>query len=677
MKKNFLNYKISKNDILILIAVFIVTFFVHRHNDDMFHIMIELITVAIGFSLMLISIGTLKICENSFFSFLGIVYGFVSVLDLFHIVTYHGILPFSSSMNISLQFRLAARFYESILLFCSLYYLNHKLNFKRNIIINTLVSIFIIVMILLIKVPLKFYIDGQGVTKIKRIIEVGVCLIFVFFAVVLNKKLKEKNFDRINEFMLTIIFKIISEIFFASYVNIGDFGNYIAHFFKFISFFYLYKTLISSVIIYPYSVIFNSLNTKAIELIGKNKELLNANARIEKDCLEYKRIIESMPDGIVISEGGKIVYVNDRICEMVGIRDKAEIINKLISTFTYRGLNKNIGKINQIFDGNKMYIPNLECELIYKDRVLPVEITCINTNIIDGNPSSISAIRDISYRKKAEEIEVLLKEKEHEDFVKNEFFANISHELRTPISVIYSAIQLEEKYIEQGDVKQIAKYNKTIKQNCLRLTRIVNNIIDITRIETGFFKPEFRIENIVDVVENITSSIISYAEIKKIKVIFDTEFEEVYISCDVNLIERIILNLLSNSVKYGRENGNIDVSININENNFVSISVKDDGIGIPENMKEKIFERFQKVDKSMSRNSEGSGIGLSLVKSLVEIQKGVISINSKIDKGTEFIIKFPIIKLNDEVSACTINEYNDENKEIEEKAKIEFSDIYN
>jgi iron only hydrogenase large subunit-like protein/nitrogen-specific signal transduction histidine kinase len=258
---------------------------------------------------------------------------------------------------------------------------------------------------------------------------------------------------------------------------------------------------------------------------------------------------------------------------------------------------------------------------------------------------------------------------------KNEFFTNISHELRTPLNVIYSVLQMEMSYYNNLTIDDITKYNKIIKQNCLRLTRLVNNIIDISRIEAGFFKPLYAIENIISVIENITLSITTYAENKKMNLIFDTEMEELYLNCDANLIERIMLNLLSNSVKYGKENGNIKVYVYKADPHNVTISVKDDGIGIHEQMQEKIFERFQKVDTSLSRKNEGSGIGLSLVKSLVEIQGGTITCKSKLNEGTEFLVTLPI----------TSEEYNMPSnmekhilyeKDSNEIVNIEFSDIY-
>ena len=257
---------------------------------------------------------------------------------------------------------------------------------------------------------------------------------------------------------------------------------------------------------------------------------------------------------------------------------------------------------------------------------------------------------------------------------RNEFFTNISHELRTPLNVIYSVLQMEMNYYNNLSVESLKKYNKIIKQNCLRLIRLVNNIIDISRIEAGFFKPIYTVGNIVSIIENITMSITAYVENRKMNLVFDTEIEELYCSCDTNLIERIMLNLLSNAVKYGKENGTIIVLLYKSDSNVV-ISVKDDGIGIPEEMQKKIFERFQKVDTSLSRQSEGSGIGLSLVKSLVEIQGGTIICNSKINKGTEFLVTLPLIDGEDNLSS-NMEKHILYEKDSNEIVNIEFSDVY-
>jgi two-component system phosphate regulon sensor histidine kinase PhoR len=266
-----------------------------------------------------------------------------------------------------------------------------------------------------------------------------------------------------------------------------------------------------------------------------------------------------------------------------------------------------------------------------------------------------------------------LKLKEYEK-LRTDFFSNISHELRTPINVIYSAEQIIGRKLkeQESDVPNINKYLKMIKQNSFRLIRLINNLIDISKIDATIFEIKPINCDIVRIVEDITMSVVDYVENRDISLIFDTYIEEKVIACDPDKIERVILNLLSNAIKFTRESGQIVVKIYINDDN-VCISVKDTGIGISEEMKALIFERFIQVDKSISRNREGSGIGLSLVKSLVDLHSGSIAINSIVGQGSEFVVSLPDIVTDSEYEESYFISLNDQRVE---RINIEFSDIY-
>jgi signal transduction histidine kinase len=262
------------------------------------------------------------------------------------------------------------------------------------------------------------------------------------------------------------------------------------------------------------------------------------------------------------------------------------------------------------------------------------------------------------------------------DKIKTEFFANVSHELRTPLNIINSSIQLIKMYHDNGKLGgnevNIDKYVRIMSQNSNRLTKLVDNIIDMTKIESGFYNLEFRKVNIVAVVENITMSIEGYAKNKGLDLIFDTNIEEKMMPCDIDTIERIMLNLLSNAVKFSKQGGEIVVSL-IDEGEAVVIEVKDTGIGISKEKLQKVFDRFVQVDKSFTRKNEGSGIGLAIVKSLVELHEGSIELISELGKGSKFRIKLPA-KLHQNVileEALSI-----QSKDKEGKVAIEFSDIY-
>lgn len=254
--------------------------------------------------------------------------------------------------------------------------------------------------------------------------------------------------------------------------------------------------------------------------------------------------------------------------------------------------------------------------------------------------------------------------------LKDEFFTVISHELRTPLSIIYSSLQLAYNIYPKEIGPNIDKTLSRIEQNCSRLLKLVNNILDISKAEAGFILLDELNFDIVVLTEYIVTSITHYARSKNIELIFDTSKEEQMVTMDKEKYEKILLNLLSNAIKFTPEGNKIIVELG-----FVSgdmyLRVRDTGIGIPEDKIDFIFDRFLQVNSSLSRRAEGTGIGLSLVKKLVEIMGGTIKVKSKVDEGSEFTIMFPknIIEIKEEKRYTVIGE------NIDDKISTEFSDI--
>lgn len=278
--------------------------------------------------------------------------------------------------------------------------------------------------------------------------------------------------------------------------------------------------------------------------------------------------------------------------------------------------------------------------------------------------------------KTQEDNQRLVKEVMGYDELKNEFFSNISHEFRTPINVLLSTLQLI--YLQQQDMNnesnatRITKYISIMKQNCYRLLRLASNLIDITKMDSGFFEINPIKCNVVEVIEDITMSVAEYIHGKGIKLQFDTDVEEKTISADPEKIERIMLNLLSNAVKFTEDQGSVFVNVK-DKGESVEVSVKDTGIGIPEEKLGIVFERFRQVNSSLTRSHEGSGIGLSLVKNLVELHGGTIRVESEYGKGTEFIFELPVKADVEEVEqgpAPLTSQGKDD------RVNIEFSDTY-
>lgn len=257
------------------------------------------------------------------------------------------------------------------------------------------------------------------------------------------------------------------------------------------------------------------------------------------------------------------------------------------------------------------------------------------------------------------------------DVKKSEFISTLSHELKTPLNIFYSIIQLLDK-TESIGIKEFKesydKYSSSLKLNTKRMLRLVNNIVDSTRIDTGILKAEFGNYEIVSIVEDIVISTVPFAQSKNISIEFDTNIEEHFIKCDPAMIEKIVLNLVSNSIKYTENGGSIKVDI-ILKDDILEILFKDTGIGIPYELKDKIFNRFSRVDSSLKRLNEGSGIGLNIVKSMVEVHNGNISVYSVLNEGSIFKVELPNVLIED--SPMTIYEFNKANTELE------LSDIYN
>lgn len=334
------------------------------------------------------------------------------------------------------------------------------------------------------------------------------------------------------------------------------------------------------------------------------------------------------------------------------------------------------------------------------------ELRFIALCLYDINRVSIPEVADIMHNhsftiipdgegfKVVKSIELMIKERQLEenrrklnelleyDKLRTEFISNISHELRTPLNVILSTLQMMKQLYssikprpeDNGRYAKIGKYFDTIKQNCYRQIRLVNNLIDITKIDSNFYELHPQTCNIVELVENITMSVAEYMKNRGLTLVFDTNAEEYYIKCDPDQIERIILNLLSNAIKYTNVGGNVSVNVNAHREK-VDIIVRDTGEGIPQDKLEYIFDRFRQVDMSLARKREGSGIGLSLVNSLVKKHNGNISVNSEIGKGTEFIIELPCTIMQDSAPDLLKQKCDDWQSRIE-RISIEFSDIY-
>lgn len=254
-------------------------------------------------------------------------------------------------------------------------------------------------------------------------------------------------------------------------------------------------------------------------------------------------------------------------------------------------------------------------------------------------------LRRLKLRQDIEKHEFEKEQLKKVDHLKSQFFANISHEFRTPITLIKGPL---EKLFTIVKDKTARNELSIMRRNANRLHRLINQLLDISALEVGKLELNPTTQDVVRLVRYFVQSFESQAKLKGIRLAFTSDTNELFASIDKNKMEDIVYNLVSNAIKFTGKGGAVDVHVSkrcmeIEEiNGWFEIRVTDSGIGIAPERVDHIFDRFYQVDDSYVRQAEGSGIGLSLTKELVELHGGSITVESAPGVGSVFIVRLPI-----------------------------------
>ena len=269
-----------------------------------------------------------------------------------------------------------------------------------------------------------------------------------------------------------------------------------------------------------------------------------------------------------------------------------------------------------------------------------------------------------------EEMILLIEKLQEKQEIQENFMMNISHDLRSILNIIMSANYMLECIKNRENINcdnKEKEYLNIVKRNTYKMLKLIDNLIDITRLENKYFKINKENIEIVNFIETVMGSIDKYAKKKDITLIFDTNKEECIVGVDPQALDRMCINLISNAIKFSPIGSFIYVTLMIDDKD-VKISVADNGLGISKEDQKKIFERFNQGSKKNKHN--GSGIGLDLVKSLVKLHDGRITLKSELNKGSNFTIILPNTKLEKEEV-----KFKDKRDRVQ-LLEIEFSDIY-
>lgn len=257
------------------------------------------------------------------------------------------------------------------------------------------------------------------------------------------------------------------------------------------------------------------------------------------------------------------------------------------------------------------------------------------------------------------------------DLMKIKFFTNVSHEFRTPLSLIMAPVDKILSNIENTDQKlQLQMVNR----NARRLLNLVNQLMDFRKMEVNELKLQQKNGDFIQFIREVSYSFTDIADKKSIGFIFDTTVDHLETSFDHDKVERILFNLLSNAFKFTPERGHISIMLDIKtagEVDLLEIKIQDTGIGIPQKVQDKIFERFFQSEMPGSIVNQGSGIGLSIVKEFIKLQNGEISVESEEDQGSCFTILLPVKTVHEVFTAEPDVKQSEIIPEIVVKASIE------
>ena len=364
---------------------------------------------------------------------------------------------------------------------------------------------------------------------------------------------------------------------------------------------------------YPY----DELKDMAVKINKLAEDVSNHIETIkqEKDKIEY--ILDRMKEGfMLLDSNSKIIIINKRACKYMS-SDKS-VVGKDLYHLT-RNL-QFISYATESFETGK----NMRMDIEYEDKIIEVSFNPVERGNGDIENGLILIMTDVSAKRNAEKL-------------RREFFANASHELKTPITSIKGSAELLCSDIPINE-EQRMEMLKRIGVESERMTTLIEDILMINRLESGELSRESEFVDMEKIVKEDIDEMASMAE--KAGVHINAATEEAVIFANPRDIHELTGNLIVNAIKYNEEGGSVDIVLK-KQNDMIEFSVRNDGEVIPLNKQGRVLQRFYRVDKGRSRNVGGTGLGLAIVKHVVDSLNGVITLESTEKTGTKFTVKLP------------------------------------
>lgn len=514
---------------------------------------------------------------------------------------------------------------------------NKEDNYKKLFIVIGLVLLSILFLRFLYTMN---YIEESGLVIFLYLVKIFICLLTIY-------SFKGTRFIRRNQLNI-IMLNAISNIIFST-IDLGIYINSSLNAYN-IVFIIIGLIRVFLLTVFTLGTCEKLLNTtyKVIfkEAIEMNNKLtsINNNLLVKKEHLEqsrkilsdaellYKDFLRVIPIPLLIlnSDNKRIIYANRSFLNLVD-KDLRHIINNLIDDIIkieYDDLRDLRLGINKIYRGFYR-----QADKDIKDlNIMPLSVNNTENNMI-------LIIEDVTEKRKIEKIRKSVMQKELHEKIKKDFLSNISHDLKTPINVISSATQLNTVYAQSGNEDSVKEYLSISKESLCTLIQLTDNLMNLESESTMHLLPIIQEDDVVRFLSKKVNSLVKYAETKGINLKFISYDSRIMLSFDKEFLERIILNLISNSMKFTQVGGNIEVTVKQNEES-VLIEIADNGRGMKQEFIETAFEKYSMQYELQDNTKDGSGIGLFVVYNLMRLQGGSVEVYSKQGIGTKFTLVF-------------------------------------
>jgi PAS domain S-box-containing protein len=635
---------------LVWAAIVTLALLLGSYNNPTFHAIAELFTVIIGFTAFIVVINTYAISQNGYLTFLGIAFGFVSVFELLHVLTYNGIQIFNTEgLGMTIVLSVLSRLILSVSILISFLFIKRKLSITLCVSVYSMITVLLIAGLMYMGTTLMWYIDNFGSIQVFQGAELLVSILFAaaFILLIVNRG---KYHYKVYKYMLLCLFASgAADVLQMLYSNMDSIMNVASHILKFVAFFCIYKAAIQHTLKNPVDSMFYELDSVKNELAEKNFEISNTNEKLKHDIDELhmiekllrkskawsRSIFEGSPVGIaLLNINGDVIEVNPALERILGFT-ASEIRNIGIGKITHIDDAENDIRLFDDLVQSKIDSYSIQKRYIRKDGEViwaNVKMSYIQ-NVGEDFQFIIAMIEDITQQKENEEKQLQLVSRLEETNKELDNFAYIvSHDLKAPLRGIGSlANWLVTDYRDRMD-KEGAEIIDLMINRVERMKNFIDGILQYSRVSRVK-------ENYVDLnLNELVSEVIEMLSppenihIKVDTVLPVVKGERIY-------IQQVFQNLMSNSIKFmDKPEGFININCT-DTGDYWELSVADNGSGIDEKYFNKIFMIFQTLQPR--DKFESTGVGLSIVKKIIETNGGKIWVESEVGKGATFYFTLP------------------------------------